>query len=310
MRIFDNLTELIGSTPLVRLSRYADAKGLLSAPIAKLEYFNPGGSVKDRAALSMIEDAERRGILQPGATVIEPTSGNTGIGLAMVCSVKGYKLILTMPDSMSRERIALLRAYGARVELTAGAQGMRGAIEGAQQLLAEVPGSIMLQQFENEANSRAHYFTTAEEIWRDTQGRIDVFVSAVGTGGTISGTARRLKELNAAVRVVAVEPADSPVLSGGKSGAHRLQGIGAGFVPRIYDVAVVDEIIPVAYNDAVDAARTLAVNEGILVGFSSGAALVAASQLAARKENAGKTIVVLLPDGGERYLSTELFENK
>ena len=310
MRIFENFTELIGSTPLVRLSRYADAKGLLSAPIAKLEYFNPGGSVKDRAALSMIEDAERRGILLPGVTVIEPTSGNTGIGLAMVCSVKGYKLILTMPDSMSRERIALLRAYGARVELTAGAQGMRGAIEGAQQLLAEVPGSIMLQQFENEANSRAHYFTTAEEIWRDTQGRIDVFVSAVGTGGTISGTARRLKELNAAVRVVAVEPADSPVLSGGKSGAHRLQGIGAGFVPRIYDVAVVDEIIPVAYNDAVDATRTLAVNEGILVGFSSGAALVAASQLAARKENAGKTIVVLLPDGGERYLSTELFENK
>lgn len=310
MRIYEKITDLIGSTPLLRLSHYARYSGLPVAPIAKLEYFNPAGSVKDRAALTMVEEAERMGLLTAGATIVEPTSGNTGIGLALVCTVKGYKLILTMPDTMSRERISLLKAYGAQVQLTDGAKGMRGAIARAEEIVTATPGAYMLRQFDNEANALAHYTTTAEEIWADTDGTVDIFVAGVGTGGTISGTARRLKELNPAVRVVAVEPADSAVLSGEAAAPHKLQGIGAGFVPSIYDASVVDEVLPVAYDEAVSAARALAVSEGVLVGFSSGAALAAASQLARRVENAGKNIVVLLPDSGERYLSTELFENR
>lgn len=310
MRIYEKITDLIGSTPLLRLSRYAEYGGLPVAPIAKLEYFNPAGSVKDRAALTMVEEAERMGLLTEGATIVEPTSGNTGIGLALVCTVKGFKLILTMPDTMSRERISLLEAYGAQVQLTDGSKGMRGAIARAEEIVAATPGAYMLRQFDNEANALTHYTTTAEEIWADTDGSVDIFVAGVGTGGTISGTARRLKELNPAVRVVAVEPADSAVLSGGVAAPHKLQGIGAGFIPSIYDASVVDEVVPIAYDDAVSAARALAGSEGVLVGFSSGAALAAASQLAGRVENRGKNIVVLLPDSGERYLSTELFENR
>lgn len=307
MKIADSLIELIGNTPLLRLSRYAAAVGLSAAPVAKIEYFNPGGSVKDRTALSMIESAEKRGILQPGATIIEPTSGNTGVGLALVAAVKGYKVILTMPETMSVERMNLLRAYGAQLVLTAGSEGMAGAIARAGEIAAETPGSVILQQFENSANPDAHN-STADEIWRDTGGKVDVFVAGVGTGGTITGTARRLREYNPAIKVVAVEPATSAVLSGGSKGAHKLQGIGAGFVPAIYDASVVDEVIAVADDDAAAAARALVKSEGVLVGFSSGAALWAAGSLLQRPEYKNKNIVVLLPDCGERYLSTDLFE--
>ncbi|MBQ4063987.1 MAG: cysteine synthase A [Bacteroidaceae bacterium] len=306
MKIADSLLSLIGSTPLLRLSRYAAATGLPAAPVAKIEYFNPGSSVKDRTALSMINDAEARGLLSAGATIIEPTSGNTGVGLALVAAVRGYNIILTMPDTMSAERMNLLRAYGAQLVLTPGSEGMAGAIAKAEELRAATPGSIILQQFENEANPAAH-ISTADEIWRDTDGCIDVFVAGVGTGGTITGTARRLREHNPAIKVVGVEPASSPVLNGGEKGAHKLQGIGAGFVPAIYDATVVDEVIPVANEDAMTTARALVRTEGLLVGFSSGAALWAAAALLQRPEYRDKNIVVLLPDCGERYLSTDLF---
>ena len=307
MKIADNLTALIGNTPLLRVSRYAAAQGLQCAPIVKMEYFNPGSSVKDRTALSMINDAEARGILREGATIIEPTSGNTGVGLALVSAVKGYRLILTMPDTMSIERMNLLRAYGAELVLTPGAEAMAGAIKKANELAAEIPGSVILQQFENGANPAAHT-ATADEIWRDTGGGIDVFVAGVGTGGTITGTARRLKELNPAIKIVGVEPASSPVLSGGERGAHKLQGIGAGFVPKIYDSSVVDEIIPVTNEDAIATSRALVRTEGLLVGYSSGAALWAATALLRAGEKGN--VVVLLPDCGERYLSTDLFFEK
>ena len=307
MKIADNLTALIGNTPLLRVSRYAAAQGLQCAPIVKMEYFNPGSSVKDRTALSMINDAEARGILREGATIIEPTSGNTGVGLALVSAVKGYRLILTMPDTMSIERMNLLRAYGAELVLTPGAEAMAGAIKKANELAAEIPGSVILQQFEKGANPAAHT-ATADEIWRDTGGEIDVFVAGVGTGGTITGTARRLKELNPAIKIVGVEPASSPVLSGGERGAHKLQGIGAGFVPKIYDSSVVDEIIPVTNEDAIATSRALVRTEGLLVGYSSGAALWAATALLRAGEKGN--VVVLLPDCGERYLSTDLFFEK
>ena len=308
MKIADVITDLIGNTPLLRVNRYAAAEGLQTPPVVKMEYFNPAGSVKDRAALFMVLDAERRGILRPGATIVEPTSGNTGVGLAFVCSTRGYKLVLTMPETMSRERMSLLKAYGAQLVLTPGSEGMAGSIAKAQELCASIEGAVILQQFENGANPEAHYYTTAEEIWRDTDGKVDIFVACVGTGGTISGTARRLKELNPSVRVVAVEPAASPVLSGGAKGAHKIQGIGAGFVPKIYDPTVVDEVVCVADDEAMATAKKLAATEGVLVGFSSGAALHATSQIIRRGGCEGKNIVVLLPDGGERYLSTDLFD--
>lgn len=307
MKIAEDLTALIGNTPLLRVSRYAAAQGLQCAPIVKMEYFNPGSSVKDRTALSMINDAEARGILREGATIIEPTSGNTGVGLALVSAVKGYRLILTMPDTMSIERMNLLRAYGAELVLTPGAEAMAGAIKKANELAAEIPGSVILQQFENGANPAAHT-ATANEIWRDTGGEIDVFVAGVGTGGTITGTARRLKELNPAIKIVGVEPASSPVLSGGERGAHKLQGIGAGFVPKIYDSSLVDEIIPVTNEDAIATSRALVRTEGLLVGYSSGAALWAATAMLRAGEKGN--VVVLLPDCGERYLSTDLFFEK
>lgn len=307
IKIAKQLTDLIGNTPLMELSNYS-AKYELSAPVVgKLECFNPAGSVKDRVAFSMIEDAEKRGLLKPGATIIEPTSGNTGVGLAMVASVKGYKLILTMPETMSVERRNLLNAYGAEIVLTDGTQGMNGSIRMAEQLQENIPGSLILQQFENPANTDIHRKTTAEEIWRDTDGKIAAFVAGVGTGGTVCGVASRLKELNPSIYVVAVEPASSPMLTEGKSGAHRIQGIGANFIPKIYDASVVDEVIPVADDDAIRGGRELAQTEGLLVGISSGAAAYAACLLARRPEFAGKMIVVLLPDTGERYLSTEEF---
>lgn len=305
MKIANSLLDLVGGTPLVELSRALPGAG--ARLLAKVESFNPAGSVKDRIALAMIEDAEARGILRPGATIIEPTSGNTGVGLAFVSAVKGYRLILTMPETMSVERRNLVAAYGARVVLTPGAEGMKGAIARAEALRDEIAGAVILQQFENPSNPARHYRTTGEEIWRDTEGRVDIFVAGVGTGGTVSGTGRLLKEKNPAVRIVAVEPASSPVLSQGRAGAHKIQGIGAGFVPKTFDRSVVDEIVPVADEEAFAAARRLAREEGILVGISSGAAFHAASLLARRPENSGKTIVVLLPDTGERYLSTALF---
>ncbi len=306
-KIANSALDLVGNTPLVELSRLGREAGAVARVVAKVELFNPAGSVKDRIALAMVEEAEARGTLRPGATVIEPTSGNTGVGLALVSALKGYKLILTMPETMSVERQRLVAAYGAQVVLTPGAEGMKGAIARAEALLAEIPGSVMLQQFENPANPERHYRTTAEEIWRDTDGTADLFVAGVGTGGTVSGTGRRLKELNPGMEVVAVEPAASPVLSGGAPGPHRIQGIGAGFVPRNYDAAVVDRVIPVGDDEAIGTARLLAAHEGLLVGISSGAAAYAALQLAKREENRGKTIVVLLPDTGERYLSTLLY---
>ncbi|HCE48514.1 MAG TPA: cysteine synthase A [Prevotellaceae bacterium] len=306
-KIAQKLTDLIGHTPLLELNSYERKNNLDAHLIAKLEYFNPAGSVKDRIAFAMVEDAERKGLLKPGATIIEPTSGNTGVGLAFVSAVKGYHLILTMPDSMSIERRNLVKAYGARVELTPGAAGMKGAIERANELKKEIPGSIILQQFENPANPKAHYETTAEEIWSDTEGKVDIFVAGVGTGGTVSGTGKKLKEKNPGIRIVAVEPASSPVLNGGKSGPHKIQGIGAGFVPKTYDKDVIDEVLDIANDDAIRASRELAATEGLLVGISSGAALYAARILAQRPENKGKNIVVLLPDTGERYLTTVLY---
>ncbi|MCD8165406.1 MAG: cysteine synthase A [Bacteroides sp.] len=306
-RIAKQLTDLIGNTPLLELSHYGKSKNLNATVIAKLEYFNPAGSVKDRISFAMIEDAEKRGILQPGSVIIEPTSGNTGIGLAFVSAVKKYQLILTMPDTMSLERRNLLKALGATIVLTPGAQGMKGAIAKTQELKAETPGAVILQQFENPANPAVHKRTTAEEIWRDTDGDVDIFVAGVGTGGTVSGVGEVLKKYKPDVKIVAVEPVDSPVLSGGKPGPHKIQGIGAGFVPATFNPTVVDEIIQVLNDDAIRTGRELAKEEGLLVGISSGAAAYAATQLALRPENAGKKIVVLLPDTGERYLSTLLY---
>ena len=306
-KIYNSVLELVGHTPLVRLGAIKKRFNLEADLLAKVEYFNPAGSVKDRIALAMVEDAEARGVLAPGATIIEPTSGNTGVGLAFVASVKGYKLILTMPETMSVERRNLLKARGAQLVLTPGSEGMKGAIAKAEELKASIPGSVILGQFDNPANPQVHTRTTGEEIWRDTGGTVDIFVAGVGTGGTVTGTGRALKAHKPSVKLVAVEPASSAVLSGNPSGPHKIQGIGAGFVPKVFDRSVVDEIIPVSNEDAFAAARILASEEGLLVGISSGAAFSAALQLARRPENAGKTIVVLLPDTGERYLSTELF---
>ena len=306
-KIAKQLTDLVGNTPLLELNNYNKAKGLKASLIVKLESFNPAGSVKDRVALAMIEDAEASGLLNPGATIIEPTSGNTGIGLAFVAAAKGYKLILTMPDTMSVERRNLLKALGAELVLTPGANGMKGAIVRAEELKAATPGAVILQQFGNPANPAMHERTTGQEIWRDTEGVVDIFVAGVGTGGTISGVGAALKKHNPGVKVVAVEPTDSPVLSGGAPGAHKIQGIGAGFVPKNYNPAVVDEILQVTNDDAIRAGRELAKLEGLLVGISSGAAVSAATRLALLPENIGKTIVVLLPDTGERYLSTLLY---
>lgn len=301
------LTDLVGNTPLLELSNFNASKGLKAKVIGKLEYFNPAGSVKDRIALAMIEDAEEKGILKAGATIIEPTSGNTGVGLAFVSAAKGYKLILTMPETMSLERRNLLKALGANLVLTPGPEGMKGAIAKAESLRDEMPGAVILQQFENPANPAMHLRTTAEEIWRDTDGEIDIFVAGVGTGGTISGVGEGLKAHNPNVKIIAVEPCDSPVLSGGKPGPHKIQGIGAGFIPKIYNENVVDKIIQVQNDDAIRTSRELAQKEGLLVGISSGAAVYAAIQLAKLPENEGKTIVALLPDTGERYLSTVLY---
>ncbi len=306
-KIAKQLTDLVGNTPLLELSNYNKAKGLKARLIVKLESFNPAGSVKDRVALAMIEDAEASGLLKPGATIIEPTSGNTGIGLAFVAAAKGYKLILTMPDTMSVERRNLLKALGAELVLTPGANGMKGAIARAEELKAATPGAVILQQFDNPANPAMHERTTGQEIWRDTEGVVDIFVAGVGTGGTVSGVGAALKKHNPGVKVMAVEPTDSPVLSGGAPGAHKIQGIGAGFVPKNYNPAVVDEILQVTNDDAIRAGRELAKLEGLLVGISSGAAVSAATRLALLPENAGKTIVALLPDTGERYLSTLLY---
>ena len=306
-RIARQLTDLVGNTPLLEFSNFNASKGLKAQVIGKLEYFNPAGSVKDRIALAMIEDAEAKGLLKPGATIIEPTSGNTGVGLAFVSASKGYKLILTMPDTMSAERRNLLKALGARLVLTPGAEGMKGAIAKPEELRDATPGSIILQQFENPANPAVHIRTTAEEIWRDTDGKVDLFVAGVGTGGTVSGVGAGLKAHNPNVQIVAVEPSDSPVLSGGKPGPHKIQGIGAGFIPKTYNGEVVDKILQVTNDDAIRTSRELAGKEGLLVGISSGAAVYAAVELAKLPENEGKTIVALLPDTGERYLSTVLY---
>jgi cysteine synthase A len=308
MKMASSLTELIGNTPLLVLNNYIKANNIEAKLVAKLEYFNPAGSVKDRIGLAMIEEAENRGIIKPGAIIIEPTSGNTGIGLAFVAAAKGYKLILTMPDTMSIERRSLLKALGAEIVLTPGAESMPGAIKKAEELNAQTPGSFMPQQFENPANPEIHRKTTAQEIWRDTDGTVDIFVAGVGTGGTITGVGEALKEKNPNIKIVAVEPFDSPVLSGGKRGPHGLQGIGAGFIPDVLNMKIIDEIIKVKTNEAYSTARALARKEGLLVGITSGAATFAATQLAKRPENNDKTIVVLLPDTGERYLSTPLFD--
>ncbi len=306
-KITKQLTELIGNTPLLELNKFSENKGLSTPLIAKIEFFNPGGSVKDRIALAMIEDAEKKGVLKPGATIIEPTSGNTGVGLALVSAVKGYHLILTMPETMSIERRNLVKAYGAEVRLTSGKDGMPGAIRAAEELRDSIPGSIILQQFENPANPEKHYLTTGQEIWNDTDGEIDIFVAGVGTGGTVSGVAKALKEKNPNIKVIAVEPASSPVLNGGQSGPHKIQGIGAGFVPKTYNSELIDEVLDIENDDAIRTGRELARTEGLLVGISSGAAVFGALQIASRPENAGKKIVALLPDTGERYLSTVLF---
>lgn len=306
-KIYEKLTELVGHTPLVDLQRLAAKKNAQAQVVAKVEYFNPGGSVKDRIALNMIEDAEQKGILKPGSVIIEPTSGNTGVGLAWISRVKGYEAIIVMPETMSKERQNLLRAAGAKLVLTSGAKGMKGAIEEANKLKEETPGAVILGQFVNPANPDMHERTTGEEIWQDTDGKVDIFVAGVGTGGTVSGVGRALKKHNPNVKVVAVEPESSPVLSGGQPGAHKIQGIGAGFVPQTYDPQVVDEIIQVSNDAAILTGRELSLYEGLIVGISSGAAAYAALQLAQRPENKGKRIVVLLPDTGERYLSTQLY---
>ncbi|MDD6780298.1 MAG: cysteine synthase A [Prevotellaceae bacterium] len=306
-KIAKQLTELIGNTPLLELNKYSQAKGLETPIVAKVEFFNPGGSVKDRIALAMIENAEKNGTIKPGATIIEPTSGNTGVGLALVAAVKGYKLILTMPETMSIERRNLVKAYGAEVKLTSGADGMKGAIKAAEELRDSIPGSVILQQFENPANPQKHYDTTGVEIWEQTDGNIDIFVAGVGTGGTISGIGKRLKEKNPNIKIIAVEPKTSAVLNGQPSGPHKIQGIGAGFVPKTYNSDVVDEVFDVDNDDAIRTGRELARQEGLLVGISSGAAAFAAAEIAKRPENKGKRIVTLLPDTGERYLSTVLY---
>ncbi len=304
-RIFRNATQLIGRTPLMQVENYSKDKEIAqNTLLVKLEYLNPAGSAKDRVALSMIEDAEEKGIIGPGATIIEPTSGNTGIGLAVVAAIKGYRTILTLPETMSVERRNLLKAYGAELVLTEGSRGMPGAIARAKELEQEIEGAVILGQFDNPANAAAHERTTGPEIWEDTDGKVDIFVASVGTGGTITGTGHYLKTKNPNIQVVAVEPADSPVLSGGKPGPHKLQGIGAGFVPAVLDTDVFDEVFTVTTEEAYDTGRELAKKEGILVGITSGAALYAATQIAKRPENAGKTIVALLPDSGDRYMST------
>ena len=306
-KIYEKLTELVGHTPLLDLQRLAAKKNAQAQVVAKVEYFNPGGSVKDRIALNMIEDAEQKGILKPGSVIIEPTSGNTGVGLAWISRVKGYEAIIVMPETMSRERQNLLRAAGAKLVLTSGAKGMKGAIEEANRLKEETPGAVILGQFVNPANPDMHERTTGEEIWQDTDGQVDIFVAGVGTGGTVTGVGRALKKHNPNVKIVAVEPESSPVLSGGQPGAHKIQGIGAGFVPQTYDSKVVDEIIQVSNDNAILTGRELSLYEGLIVGISSGAAAYAALQLAQRPENKGKRIVALLPDTGERYLSTQLY---
>lgn len=302
------LTELIGNTPLLELAKFSQKQGVGTPITVKIEFFNPGGSVKDRIALAMIEDAEKKGILSPGATIIEPTSGNTGVGLALVSAVKGYHLILTMPETMSVERRNLVKAYGAEVRLTSGKDGMKGAIKAAEELRDSIPGSVILQQFENPANPARHYATTGPEIWEQTDGNVDIFVAGVGTGGTVSGTGKYLKEQNPNVRIYAVEPSTSAVLNGEPSGPHKIQGIGAGFVPRTFDSSVVDEVLDIDSDEAIRTSRLLAQTEGLLVGISSGAAVAGALLLAKRPENKGKKIVALLPDTGERYLSTELYD--
>ena len=306
--VYENILQLIGKTPLVQLRKYAAKRGVDAEIIAKVEFFNPGGSVKDRVALAMIEEAEKNGVLQPGGTIIEPTSGNTGVGLSLVGAYKGYKVILTMPDTMSIERRKLAAAYGTEIVLTPGAEGMKGAIRKAEELRDATPGAVILQQFENPANPAVHTATTGRELWDETEGKIDIFVAGVGTGGTVSGTASVLKRFNPNVHVVAVEPASSAVLSGQPSGAHKIQGIGAGFVPKNYNASLIDEVLAVQNEDAFSAARAIAREEGIFVGISSGAALHAATQVALRPENKGKRIVVILPDTGERYLSTALVD--
>ena len=306
-KIAKQLTELIGQTPLLELNKFSKSHGIETPIIVKVEFFNPGGSVKDRIALAMIEDAEKKGLLKPGATIIEPTSGNTGVGLALVAAVKGYKLVLTMPETMSIERRNLVKAYGAEVKLTSGAAGMAGAIKAAEELRDATPGSIILQQFENPANPQKHYDTTGVEVWEQTGGDIDIFVAGVGTGGTVSGIGKRLKEKNPNIKIVAVEPKSSAVLNGQPSGPHKIQGIGAGFIPKTYNGNVVDEIFDVDNDDAIRTGRQLAREEGLLVGISSGAAAFAAIEIAKRPENKGKKIVALLPDTGERYLSTVLY---
>lgn len=310
MKVYSSISELVGHTPLVQLQRFAAARGLKANLLAKVEYFNPAGSVKDRIACAMLDDAEQRGLLKPGAVIVEPTSGNTGIGLAAMAKVHGYRVILTMPESMSVERRNLLKAYGAELVLTPAAEGMAGAVKRAEELAAATPKSFIPAQFDNPANPEAHYLTTGPELWRDTDGCVDLFVAGIGTGGTFSGTGRYLKEKNPDVKLVAVEPAGSPLLSGGKAGPHGLMGIGANFIPKNMDVSLIDEIICVREEDAYAAGRDMVACEGVLVGITAGAALWAATQLALRPENAGKTIVALLPDGGERYLSTPMYQGE
>lgn len=306
-KVYTSAAELIGKTPLLELTHIEEKYGLKAKLLAKLEYFNPAGSVKDRIAKAMIEDAEAKDLLKPGSTIIEPTSGNTGIGLASVAAAKGYRIIITMPETMSVERRNLVKAYGAQVKLTSGKDGMPGAIKAAEELRDSIPGSVILEQFENPANPQKHYETTGREIWEDTDGKIDIFVAGVGTGGTVSGVAKYLKEKNPYVKIVAVEPKASPVLKGGASGPHKIQGIGAGFVPKTYDPTVIDEVFDVENDQAILAGRQIAQKDGVLVGISSGAAAFAATEIAKRPENKGKTIVALLPDTGERYLSTVLY---